>query len=394
MVKILHIEDRFHPELGYQLNFFSKYHHPDFEMTILTSDSFLYWNRQDNYSLADADSKFEKEHGVKIIRLKTAFSRKRKANLFLKGLNKTIKTLAPEIIYIHSLETWTCLRIFMMPSVIRNHVIFTDTHTLFNQFKGGWVEKFHILLIKLIIVKQINRRNIKVLYTVDENRIISLQKYGIKPENVFPCLIGTDTSVYRYDPVIRNSLRESYQISGNELVILYSGKINDLKKPHLIFDALHLILHELKFQVRIIMIGAVDQNYLQKYNLLNQGGESMKVEWIGVVPNIKLYQYYSMADFAVFPKENSLSALDVQACKLPLIMENDSTNIERLKFGGLLYEKDNIVDLAAKMEILINSELLRNKMGEEGYKYISENYNYHLIVREMEALFHRSLKDK
>jgi glycosyltransferase involved in cell wall biosynthesis len=387
MLKVLHIEDRFHPELGYQLNFFSKYHNPLIDMTIVTSGSLSYWNRDDGQDLSAADEKFEKENQIKIVRLKCALSRNRKANLILLGLRKKIKEISPDIIYIHALETWTCLRIFLMPAIVNKYIIYTDTHTLLNQFRGGAVEKFHMMLLKHIIVKKINKRKIKVLYTVDENRLIAENKYGISPENISPCPIGTDLSLYFYSEEMRNLLRKQFNIENDEAVIIYSGKINDFKKPHLIIDALKLIQKDLARQVKVIMVGAADEKYLQKLLETSRGNEKIKVELIGSVPNAELYKYYSMADFAVFPKENSLSSLDVQACNLPLIMEKDSTNIERLKYGGFIYEKDNIQDLADKIQIFIKNEGVRKKMGNAGKAYVHEYYDYVKIIKNLENHF-------
>jgi glycosyltransferase involved in cell wall biosynthesis len=392
MLKVLHIEDRFHPELGYQLNFFSKYHNPSIDMTIVTSGSLSYWNRDDGQDLSAVDVKFEKENKVNIVRLKCAFSRKRKANLILLGLRKKIKEISPDIIYIHALETWTCIRIFLMPSILNNYIIYTDTHTLLNQFRGGLIEKFHMMLLKLIIVREINKRKIKVLYTVEENRLIAEKKYGIFPGNIYPCPIGTDLSLYFYSEPLRDLLRKQFNIENDEVVIIYSGKINGIKKPHLIIDALKLIRDDFAGKVRVIMVGAADEKYLHTLLGDSRNNDKLKVEITGSVPNAELYKYYSMADFAVFPKENSLSSLDVQACKLPLIMENDITNSERLKFGGLLYEKDNIQDLAAKIRIFIKDEDKRRQMGDMGRAYVEENYNYVKIIKDLEDQFFKDSK--
>lgn len=394
MLKVLHIEDRFHPELGYQLNFFSKYHNPLIDMTILTSGSLSYWNRDDGQDLSVVDEKFERANHIKIVRLKSAFSRQRKANLILLGLRKKIKEISPDIIYIHALETWTCLRIFLMPSIINKYIIYTDTHTLLNQFRGSAIENFHIMLLKHIIVKKINKRQIKVLYTVEENRLIAENKYGISPGNIFPCPIGTDLSLYYYSEEMRVLLRKQFNIANNEAVIIYSGKINDFKKPHLIIDALKIIQDDLAGTVRIIMVGAADEKYLQKLLEENRSNEKIKLELIGSVPNAELYKYYSMADFAVFPKENSLSSLDVQACNLPLIMEKDITNTERLRFGGVLYEKDNIHALAEKIRIFIKDEALRKQMGSDGKAYVHEYYDYAEIVKNLEDQFFKDSLEK
>jgi len=47
-MKILHIEDRFHPGLGHQINNFAKLHDPNIEFHILSSNSFYPWKGTDS----------------------------------------------------------------------------------------------------------------------------------------------------------------------------------------------------------------------------------------------------------------------------------------------------------------------------------------------------------
>jgi len=42
-MKILHVEDWFHPEMGYQVNFFAKYHSPEMDTWILSVNDFSLW---------------------------------------------------------------------------------------------------------------------------------------------------------------------------------------------------------------------------------------------------------------------------------------------------------------------------------------------------------------
>ncbi|NJO89910.1 MAG: hypothetical protein HC831_13900 [Chloroflexia bacterium] len=67
-IRIIHVEDWFHPEMGYQLNYFAKYHADNFEMIILTSNSLSNWS-VDNSDLPELDSKFKQKYNVQIIRL-------------------------------------------------------------------------------------------------------------------------------------------------------------------------------------------------------------------------------------------------------------------------------------------------------------------------------------
>ena len=61
-MKALHIEDRFHPNLGHQLNNFATLHDPRIEFHILCSNSFLPWKGTDTQKILDvSDKEFEKK---------------------------------------------------------------------------------------------------------------------------------------------------------------------------------------------------------------------------------------------------------------------------------------------------------------------------------------------
>jgi glycosyltransferase involved in cell wall biosynthesis len=386
-VKILHIEDWFHPEMGYQLNFISKYHSPIDEMIILTSNSFLLWSDSDANNIQNLDQEFELKNNVKIIRLPVKFARPRKYNIWLCNLKKTILEINPDVIYFHGFETITSFRI-MFSSLSRKLKIFSDTHTLLNQFDNSFSTKMYLFFVKNFLAKRANKRNLKIFSTTLENKNILIEKFGINPENVFESAIGTDTHQYYFDEEEKLKLRKSIGINENELVVLYTGKFNFTKQPHLILEAFKIIENEIQTPVNLVFVGSKNEDYFNQYFNFHFENENIKMQILPSVNSKELFKYYSMADFAVFPKENTLSALDAQSCKLPIIMEDDITNAERLKEGGLIYEANNLNDLAKKILTLLNDKELRNKLSENGYSYVIEKYDYQNIIKKIEEIIY------
>lgn len=384
-MKVLHIEDWFHPEMGYQINYFAKYHSPDIKLYIITSNSLNIWgNPFTEKELAGADKKFETENKVKIIRLKTYLIRNGKQNIWLRNIYKTIKQINPDIIFLHTIETFTALRIILNKKFLKNYKIITDTHILYNQIKNNIKFNFAYWLIKHTVVKKINKYQIPVFFTAEENKKILIEKYGVNPQLIKSCIIGTDTSIFYYDANERIKLRKMFKIFSDTPVIQYVGKINNIKKPHLLLKALKTIDQKIDFKVIVIFIGPKVESYYNQYfkNLDNYNHIEIKI--LDSIKNCYLYKYYSMADLIVLPKENSLSSLDAQACKLPVIMENDFTNNERLKKGGVVYKSNDINDLALKIIELIQNPEKRQQLGSNGQKYIKENYDYITIIKNAE----------
>ncbi len=385
-MKVLHIEDRFHPGMGYQINFFARYHTLNHEFSILTSDSSRLWSASDDVEdLHKVDREFEKAHNVSIFRLPTLLDRSNRQNLWMKSLIKTIHKIDPDILYVHTIESYTSLRVILSRRTLSKYTVFFDTHTLLNQFQSGWKFKVHLWFLRKIASKRMARYNAKVFATVPENRMILEKEYGIPVEQILYSPIGTDLSLFKHDSDWRARLRKEEKMGQEETVLLYTGKINRRKNPHLILEAVAMIEEQIQKPICIYFVGAAEKAYYDENMKIGFTNENIYVKFVPAVPVSELYRWYSMADFAVFPDENTLSALDSQVCSLAVIMQEDMTNRERLAQGGLTYKKGDLKDLSEKILWMIRNPDQRKEMGSKGEKYIKATYDYRTIVANMES---------
>ena len=382
-MKVLHIEDRFHPNLGHQLNNFAKLHDPRIEFHILCSNSFLPWKGTDTQKILDvSDKEFEKNYNVVIHRTGTLFEVR--TRVWMKKLKKIILEINPDVIYIHGVEIFSSIRI-ILSKLSKKYKIYADTHTLSGQSKNKLIGNLFYFIFKRTVVPSINKKNIAVFYTTKENGMILRDVYGINEKNIKNCLIGTDTTKFHFDEEERRSLRSKYGLKEEDIAIIYTGKHNDIKKPHLVLEAVKNLNVSNSKELFLFFVGSKDTKYFAKHFKENYD-YGFKVFYIPEIKNDVLYKYYSMADIAVFPKENTLSTLDVQACKLPVILEDNQTNRDRIRDSGLLYEKNSLSDLSDKIYDLIANNELRIKLRENGLVMIKEVYDYKKIISEMENI--------
>ncbi len=90
----------------------------------------------------------------------------------MKGLIKTIHKIDPDILYVHTIESYTSLRVILSRRTLSRYTVFFDTHTLLNQFQSGLKFKVHLWFLRKIASKRMARYNAKVFATVPENRMI------------------------------------------------------------------------------------------------------------------------------------------------------------------------------------------------------------------------------
>lgn len=385
-MKVVHIEERFHPGMGYQINFFARYHTPGYRFYILTSNSSRLWTASDEEEdLETLDKSFEKRYDVTIHRLPSAMDRRSKHNIWLKGLVRTIRSINPDILYVHTLESYSSLRIILSRRILSEYTLFFDTHTLLNQFRRGIKYRVFLWFLRQVASKRIERYGACVFATVPENRMILKDIYKIPGDRILYSPIGTDLSVFNYDPGSGIEIKKREKLEENGTVLLYTGKINARKNPHLILEAVTLLEERIEAPLYLYFVGAADEGYREKYMQKGFSNECIQTRFIPALPVTELFKWYSMADFAVFPSENTLSALDAQACRLPVIMESDTTNRERLTKGGMTYEKGDLRELSEKIWLLISNPDQCEKLGREGEEFIRANYDYRKIVQEMES---------
>jgi glycosyltransferase involved in cell wall biosynthesis len=382
-MKLLHIIDRFNPDLGQEINFLAKNKSSDIDLTIFTSTSLKPWNIDNIKSIAQNDNLYKELYNVNIIRQKTCFEYGEK--LWLKNVNGLIDKIAPDITYVHGIEYITFIRILLTYSTKKrkSFKLFTDTHSLPVFTGGSLFRTFYYSFLRKIVIPLVNKQNITTFYTAEENKVLLQDFYRVKPHLIKPFIIGADLKTFRFDRDQRENQRFDYHIKTDEILIIYTGRLCSQKGPHLILDALDRIQHSICRKVFVLFIGFQDKIYMQKeFNQHLTGKFEIIVE--GPKPSDVLFRYYSAADFAVFPLESTLSSLECQACKLPVIMESNSTNKQRLSKGGMTYENGNINDLSEKITIMIQNDSYRSKLSHEGYTYICQNYDYLMNLRKME----------
>ncbi len=381
-IKIVHVVYQFHPEMGYDSNLFARFAHPSLEVIILTSDNLDLWNLRAE-DIHKADSKVEEQYGVEIIRLGSFKTGKKKAGVFMKGLNRKIEEINPEIVFYHGLESptyaWSIFR------QIGKRFITADTHTLFSQFKdvtflGGI---YLNLIFKPLIVNRLKKINAPMFYTALENKKV-LQWFGFEENQIFDNEICTDVELFRKVNVQFKDFLPQTNIRGR--VLLYTGKFDHFKQPEIILDAIKIIEDQIDFHLDLVFVGPKNEEYQNRHFNKTFANELIQLHLLGPARNHELYQYYSAADIAVFPKQNTLSALDAQACGLPVIMERDETNVERLKEGGLCYEPGNVAELGVQILLLLKDESLAKELSVNGEKYMYERYNYKKKMTEIQEI--------
>ena len=380
-MRILHIEEMFHPFIGYQINVLPKFQaQQGHEVAILSLHG--YYPRvaavYDNSKIDEYDRRYTEETGVRIYREKIKRLLFRRP-LFDKRVIDRIREYDPDIIMCHGNGVFICIQILLWRNRIKKPLIF-DSHMLELAHRS----KFHNLyarLYRLFIKPIIVRNHFYVIKTADDPYLNV--SHGI-PEPLTPYLgFGADVSLFFPDADVKRQMREKYGIADDERVFLYTGKVSAEKGGELLAKALLKKFPEEGGKKPVFVIVA---SYRSQYEVMVREMLKASENRIIQLPLQKypdLPAFYQFADVMFFPKQCSLSFFDAQACGVPVILEDININRDRVVYGnGCTFESGSVNGLRARIEEYLNmDEDALRELSENSCRLIREKYSYEEIAQ-------------
>jgi glycosyltransferase involved in cell wall biosynthesis len=231
--------------------------------------------------------------------------------------------------------------------------------------------------------KLIYYRGTDKIIAVSEPVKASLVKQGIPASHIKVIHNGTPTEKYTHlDDGKIKELKEKLHIQEGDIVI---GCCARLKHQEQILQALQYV----KEKTKVIFVGIEDQKEFQKYYTLLPH----EIHIIGAnVPNLEALHYIKLFTLNILPSTMeglSQSLLEAMALGVPVIATAFAGNLDLIRDGenGLLFEHENIQQLAEKIELLIHQPALRKKLATAGQKTALEEFSIERTIDNYAAFF-------
>ena len=387
-MRIVNIEEDFHPLAGYQLNILAKYFAKmGHEVIIVTSEiekmKPKFTNFFGNEDLECWDKEYEDKYNVKILRRPVSgyFNR---TNFYKLGIFKYVKSLMeikkmkPDILYVHGNEQTISILSFILYKFM-NIPYITDDHMVAMALEGNERKRFFGIYKKIIAPILIKNR-ITDIRTQNENFV---EKYLGIPLDQAPWIsVGSDTMLFHRNSKMRQKFRKDNSISEDEFVVVYAGKLDLEKGGQLLADT---FVEKLGAKgVTLIVVGNTNaDDYGKKVENTFKKSQNRIIRFPTQTYEA-LACFYQASDLAVFPRQCSLSFYDVQACGIPVVSEDNNINIDRLQFNnGLSFRSGDVNDFRNKIvQIMKMSKEERNKMSHNAEQFVMKNYNYDSIAKK------------
>jgi len=154
--------------------------------------------------------------------------------------------------------------------------------------------------------------------------------------------------------------------SGDELVVLFVGRLHPRKGPMVLADAIPLVKSDRP--LRFIFSGPDQGEGARVRQATQDVRPGLRVEFRGPVAPEDLPQLYGIADVVVCPSESEtfgLVAAEALACGIPVIASRVGALPELVVDGesGLLFDPGSASDLAEKLSILLSDRQLRRRLA-------------------------------
>ena len=291
-------------------------------------------------------------------------------NIFF-SYTKTLIKVNPEIIHIFTCSYWgfwrNCLHV-LMGRLLRKKVYFhllnaIDKFWDDSSFFGRKFISFFLNISDCLIVQSDGIKHF--VEKISSTKVVSIYN-------------GVDVDLYNTDKLSRIVDKD----------IFFFFFVGSICKNKGVYDIIQSLKH-IKNNIKIIMIGACDQDYFNKYikeqrvsNIVFKGSIS-ESEKINILKNSDLFILPSYAE------GQPLSILEAMASGLPIISTTVGSIPEIIKNGvnGFLIEPGDIIGIAKHIDYLASNKKIMNKISINNSRIAIKRYNVNRMIKQISFLY-------
>jgi glycosyltransferase involved in cell wall biosynthesis len=261
----------------------------------------------------------------------------------------------------------------------------------YQSFRGRIANSF---MHRLAILEGKTAKNATLVVTISKYSVEKIrQYYGIDQSKVRIVPNGVDTE--KFKPMDNSAaLKRQFGLS-NEKCVLFVGSLIPRKGlPFLVEAAKKIVKAQAQTKFLIVGDGPL-RNQLEKS--LKTANLSENFVFLGKIKEDILPAVYNSADVFALPsiqEGQGIVLLEAQASGKPAVAFDIGGVNEAVCNGetGLLVKPKSSEELADAIVKILSDESLRQKMGDSGRKFISENFTWDICAQKMREIYEEALK--
>lgn len=287
---------------SYQENYLPKHHKLQGHDVEIVASLFTFDENGKGKWLPKTDT-YINEHGIPVTRLEFKPGRiARKLRRYV-GLQNELERVQPDVIFIHGVQ-FSDIHIVARYCKLHPHVtVFADNHADFSNSATGWVSKHVLHHIIWRRCAQIINPYVKKFYGVLPARVDFLvNEYKLPKDKVELLVMGADDEsvTNASDPAVRHTIRETYGLADDDIVIMAGGKIDHNKKQ--ILTLMKAMNETADPGATLLVFGSV----IPELQTAFDAQLSETVRYIGWKKGDEIYGALAAADIVAFPGLHSV----------------------------------------------------------------------------------------
>ena len=180
-------------------------------------------------------------------------------------------------------------------------------------------------------------------------------------------------------------------VPADRKLVIFSGHVNARKGIGTLIEAMNELVHRRGRQdIQAVLLGAVDPAEAALFERVRLLGLTDHVMFAGYRDDV--FDIFSSANIGVLPTTGwdsfPRSGLEMQGCGLPLVVAHRHGLPEMIEEGvtGFSVKPGDPMDLADRVELLMNDDTLQRDMGNRAADRVREQFTDTRFVAELAAL--------
>ena len=210
-----------------------------------------------------------------------------------------------------------------------------------------------------------------ILYLTEAEKIFVQNKF--KNENICSDVIGVGIDINENAPDI--DLKKNFGI--NDEYVIYIGRIDESKGCKEMFEYFLEYKKTYNSNLKLVLAGKSAMEIPKNKDIVTLGFVS-EDEKVNLIRKSKLLMLPSKFESL------SLSTLEAMYLKVPVLLNGKCEVLKQhaiLSNGGLYYE--NKWEFIEALNYLIGNFEVSERMGENGRKYVDENYKWDIVMKKL-----------
>lgn len=187
-----------------------------------------------------------------------------------------------------------------------------------------------------------------------------------------------------------NSLRMKLHVYDDAFVIGFTGRLVRDKGIIELIRAFHSLQEEYS-NVVLLLVGMLEERDALPQDVVDIIKNNSKIINTGYVPNLKIEYYYALMNVFILPSYREgfpTSVLEASAMEIPVITTKVTGCIDSIVDGKTgIYVKNNSESIAKAIKTFYNDVPLCRRYGQNGRKFVVDNFDQNIIWHEIEKLY-------